>query len=214
MGGPVSLPVTADQAVPSAHQTLAAFAGHVLGRVRQFRQRLSGILRARSGTHDIPPGDNVVAPADGLVFGIPRRDGTAYFIVNLSFWDVHVVRSPVAGIVKDVSQEGLYLARTPTAAQMRESIFLHGKAAPVQSIITLDTGHGDIKIRLITSYWASRLKVWVHEGDRLAKGERIGRIVLGSTVAVEFPDTMEFSVQPRQRVVGGETIISKKGVGS
>jgi phosphatidylserine decarboxylase len=78
-------------------------------------------------------------------------------------------------------------------------------------VLTLDTDYGEVKVRLITSYWASRLKVWVHEGDHLTKGQRIGRILLGSSVVAEFPGKVTFSVPVQQRVVGGETIIFDGG---
>ena len=155
----------------------------------------------------VPPGNNIVSPSDGVVQDIPTQDGTTYLVVGLSFWDVHVIRSPVEGIVKDITEEGLTLLRHPSADYLKQSIFLKGKPAPVQQIITLDTEHGEIKVRLITSYFASRLKTWVHIGQRLTTGERLGRIVLGSTVVTEFPGSPNLSVQTGTRVVGGETII-------
>lgn len=162
---------------------------------------------ARDPERKIPAGNNLVSPADGMLQDIAVQDGTTYFIVGLSFWDVHVVRTPVEGVVKSVEQEGLHFDRFRNGP-VKEMVYLRGKDAPVQQIVTLDTKYGEIKVRLITSYWASRIKVWVHSGQKLEKGERIGRMLLGSTVAVEFPDGMKFSVQPRTRVVGGETIIS------
>src|SRR5262249_43156351 len=92
-----------------------------------------------------------------------------------------------------------------------DMIFLKDKAAPVQQIVTLDTEYGEVKVRLITSYWASRLKIWVTPGQKLQKGERIGRILLGSTVVAELPAGVPLSVVPLQRVTGGETIISNGG---
>jgi phosphatidylserine decarboxylase len=92
-------------------------------------------------------------------------------------------------------------------------VVLENKPAPVQQIITLDTELGEIKLRLITSYFASRLKVWVRIGQALEMGDKVGRIMLGSTVAVQLPGRLEFSVKPPQRVVGGETIIHRKEVG-
>jgi phosphatidylserine decarboxylase len=125
--------------------------------------------------------------------------------VGLSFWDVHVVRTPVEGVVKSVTEEGLTVYRN--SSETEDQAYLRGRAAPVQAIVTLDTGYGEVKVRLITSYWASRLKVWVHDGDHVKKGDRIGRILLGSSVVAEFQGNIAFDVKPEQRVVGGETII-------
>src|SRR5438874_1067349 len=164
---------------------------------------------ARDPERRIPAGDNLVSPADGVITAISQQDAITYFVVGLSFWDVHVVRTPLAGTVTAVESEGILLDRYPTQQRMKEMIFLHGKEAPVQQIVTLDTSYGQVKVRLITSYWASRLKVSVHPGQKLQKGERIGRILLGSTVALELPgDVTGFSVRERQRVAAGETIIA------
>jgi phosphatidylserine decarboxylase len=160
---------------------------------------------ARDPERNVPPGKNIVSPADGVLVSIPRENGISYFTVGLSFWDVHVVRTPVSGVVTDIAQEGLVLFRD--SPEGKYPAYLMGKNAPVQQIVTLDTDYGEVRVRLITSYWASRLKVWVKKGDRLEKGQRIGRILLGSTVVAEFKGDVPFIVEPRQRIVGGETII-------
>ena len=164
---------------------------------------------ARDPDRKIPDGDNLVSPADGVVEDIFTHAGTTYFVVGLSFWDVHVVRTPIAGTVTGIEEEGLHLDRRLHSSPA-EMVMLRGKAAPVQQVVTLKTALGETKIHLITSYWASRLKVWVHVGQKLEKGERIGRILLGSTVAAEFPGGTKFAVRQDQRVVAGETIISRK----
>ncbi len=65
-----------------------------------------------------------------------------------------------------------------------------------------------MKIRLITSYWASRLKTRVYPGQKLAKGDRVGRIMLGSTVVTEYPGNLDFDVKVGQRVYGGSTALA------
>lgn len=161
----------------------------------------------RDPERTIPGGRNLVAAADGVVQFAAFRDGITYLVIGLSFWDVHVVRTPVTGIVKSIESEGEYYPRYPTHAQRDADFFLRGKPAPVQQIVTLGTAMGDIRVRLITSYWASRLKVWVHPGEHLNKGQRIGRILLGSTVVVELPVKVNFNVAQMQHVSAGETII-------
>ena len=44
----------------------------------------------------VPPGNNLVSPADGVVKEIAESATKKYFVIGLSFWDVHVVRTPVA----------------------------------------------------------------------------------------------------------------------
>ena len=109
-----------------------------------------------------------VSPADGVIKDIITRDGIAYFIVGLSFWDVHVVRTPVAGVVKSIEQEGFTFFRN--SSETEKEVYLQGKTGPVQQIVTLATDYGEVKVRLITSYWASRLKVWISRRRPAAKG--------------------------------------------
>ena len=155
----------------------------------------------------VPPGDNLVSASDGVIKEIIFKNNITYLVIGLSFWDVHVVRTPVTGVVRSVEQEGVSFYRD--ASESKGQVYLNGKDAPVQQIVTLDTTYGLIKVRLITSYVASRLKVWVHGGQKIEKGLRIGRILLGSTVVVEFPGKVHLSVEQGQRVVAGETIIFK-----
>ncbi len=165
----------------------------------------------RDPERTVPAGPDLVAAADGLVQLISFRDGISFIVIGLSFWDVHVVRTPISGVVTDVESDGTYYAKNPTRADRDVSFFVRGKAAPVQQIVTLQTSIGILKVRLITSYWASRIKVWVHPGQHLDKGQRIGRMLLGSTVVVELPGKTNFAVTPMQRVTAGETIISRNG---
>jgi len=163
----------------------------------------------RDPERTIPGGPVLVAAADGILSKATFQGGITYFVIKLSFWDVHVVRSPIAGVVTDVETDGVYYQRNPTKAELDESIFLHGKAAPVQQIVTLRTDMGEVKVRLITSYWASRIKIWVHPGQRLEKGERIGRMLLGSTVVVELPAKVESQIKLLTHVTAGESVICR-----
>lgn len=166
----------------------------------------------RDPARRVPPGANLVAPADGVIGPVLHRDGISYLIVKMSFWDVHVIRAPTAGTVTGVAEEGVRLVRNPgTEEQKAADIYERGKDAPVQKIISFKTGKGELKVRMITSYWASRLKVWVYRGQEVKKGERIGRIVLGSTTVLEVPGNITFAVKPGQHVSGGETIVLKGG---
>src|ERR1700722_13170799 len=162
---------------------------------------------ARDPERTIPANAAVVSPADGLVQTIVYMNNITYFVVGLSFWDVHVIRTPVAGTVKSIDMEGSYLDRLPPHERVKELAFLRGKPAPVQAVITLETDRGDVRIRMITSYWASRLKIWAYPGEKLSEGDRIGRIVLGSTVVSEFPGEIHFNINTGVHVLAGSSAI-------
>lgn len=165
----------------------------------------------RDPERTVPPGPDLVAPADGVVQLMTFRDNISFIVIGLSFWDVHVVRAPIAGEVIDVESEGQYYPKNPTRTDRDVSFFIRGKAAPVQQIVTLQSALGIVRVRLITSYWASRIKVWVHPGQHIDKGQRLGRMLLGSTVVTELPGKTSFAVGPMQRVTAGETIILRQG---
>ena len=160
----------------------------------------------RDPERTVPPGDAPVAPADGVVKDIIEKDGKSWFVVGLSFWDVHVVRTPVAGRVTGVEVEGVAFFRD--RSESHAMAWLDGKAGPVQAVISLETAMGPLELRLITSWSASRLKVSAITGQDLARGQRVGRIQLGSTVVIDFPGTPTFKVAKGERVVAGETVIA------
>lgn len=160
----------------------------------------------RDPDRHVPPGTNVVAPADGELRNIIHTPDWTYVDIALSYWDVHVQRSPVAGTVVSVKSGGdRYMD-----GEYKHQIYLREHGAPVQKIVTLSSAWGNVKIRLVTSLNARRIRVWVQPGEHLKKGQRIGRILLGSTVILQLPPEMALDVRKGQRVVAGETIVSRE----
>lgn len=153
----------------------------------------------------VPAGTDMLAPADGLVTSAEVRDGVRYVVIALSFWDMHVQRSPLAGRVLGVTSHG----QDFTDGEGRGFAFLRDKPCPVQQRLVLATAVGDVAVRLITSLAARRIEVWVKEGDEIARGQRIGRILLGSTVVLELPETVKLLVRAGERVWAGETVIAE-----
>lgn len=154
-----------------------------------------------------PPGVGLLAPADGLVTSADVRDGVRYLVIALSFWDMHVQRSPVAGKVISVAAHGDEFMD----GEGRDFAFLREKTCPVQQRLVLATAAGEMAVRLITSLAARRIEVWVKPGDRIERGQRIGRILLGSTVVLELPATLPLRVQKGDRVWAGETAVADGG---
>lgn len=151
-----------------------------------------------------PAGEAPIAAADGLVTSTDAFAGVRYIVIALSFWDMHTQRSPLAGRVTGVES----LGRAHMDGEGRDFAFLRDKPCPVQTRITLATPVGEIAIRLITSIAARRIETWVEPGQTIERGQRIGRILLGSTVVVELPQEWTLTVTPAQRVRAGETVIA------
>lgn len=145
----------------------------------------------------------MVAPADGLVTSADVRDGIRYIVIALSFWDMHIQRSPLDGHVVSVKPHG----DVHTDGEGREFAFLRAKQSPVQQRIVMDTDIGHLAVRLITSVAARRIEVWTKPDATVARGQRIGKILLGSTVVLEVPEQYEPAVPVGARVWAGQTIL-------
>ncbi len=156
-----------------------------------------------------PPGDTMIAPADGLVTSAEVRDGVRYLVIALSFWDMHVQRSPVGGRVVSVSAHGDDFMD----GEGREFAFLREKSSPVQKRVVIAADDEQVAVRLITSIAARRIETWVREGEQIERGQRIGRILLGSTVVLELPAATKLMVRMGDRVWAGETIVAQ-GLGN
>lgn len=169
------------------------------------------------------PSEGIVSPADGEVIAIERvnpkdipvvvKNGDKIYLKELegviteecyliaifmSPFDVHVNRSPVAGTVtKTIYVEG--------AHDMATNLVLQNE----RNIIVIDSTHETRAIVIqIAGKFARRIQWFIHEGDHIEKGERIGRIVLGSQVVVIIPSTCTITVEVGDHVKAGESIIA------
>jgi len=148
----------------------------------------------------------MVSPADGRVVDIVEQDGVRYVVIALTFWDVHVQRHPVSGVITEISS----LGDTLMDGEGRNLVFLRNKHSPVQKRVCYATRSWDkVCVRLVTSYLARRIEVWNEVGDHVVKGERLGRILLGSTVVLEVNDRIPLLVRIGERMIAGETIVAE-----
>ena len=152
-----------------------------------------------------PPGTGMLAPADGLVTSADVRGDVRYLVIALSFWDMHVQRSPLAGRVLSVESQGDGFMD----GEGREFAFLREKTCPVQKRLVIATDGRQVAVRLITSVAARRIETWVKEGEDVERGQRIGRILLGSTVVLELPAATKLLVRTGDRVWAGETLVAE-----
>lgn len=147
--------------------------------------------------------DALVSPADGkvtdistVVVGQEKRLRVSIF---LSVIDVHVNRSPIGGVVRDVRyQRGKFLdARSPDCAELNE-----------QNIVTVE-GDGQIVVfKQIAGLLARRIVFDPKIGDRLVRGQRVGLIKFGSRTDVLFDAGSRVNVKVGDRVKGGASIVA------
>jgi phosphatidylserine decarboxylase len=152
----------------------------------------------------VPGGPGVVvSPADGVVTSVSSVLTPAgerlKLSVFLSVFDVHVNRSPIAGVVRDVQyQKGLYLnALNPDSADKNE-----------QNAVTV-TGDGcEVVFKQIAGLLARRIVFNKRVGDRVERGERVGLIKFGSRVDILLPGDATLSVRKGDRVKGGSSVLA------
>ena len=147
-------------------------------------------------------GDAVVSPADGkvtdlstVVLGGSERNRISIF---LSVFDVHVNRSPIAGVIRDVRyQPGKFLnAMNSVSAEHNE-----------QNVVTVE-GNGHVVFKQIAGLLARRIVFTKKVGDRVARGERVGMIKFGSRVDVLLDPTARLQVRVGDRVKGGSSVLA------
>jgi phosphatidylserine decarboxylase len=158
----------------------------------------------RDPERDIPVLEGaVVSPADGKVTDIfsCMLDGKPRTRISifLSVFDVHVNRSPIAGVIGDVRyQKGLFRnAMARDCADTNE-----------QNTVTVENGSQVVVFKQIAGLLARRIVFTKKVGDTVARGERVGLIKFGSRTDVFLDTNTTVRVKVGQRVSGGSSILA------
>src|SRR3977135_4467322 len=145
----------------------------------------------------------VVSPADGKVTDVSAvtSDGVSLNRISifLNVFDVHVNRSPIAGVIRDVRyQRGKFLnAMAANSAEENE-----------QNIVTVEGEGRTVIFKQIAGLTPRRIVFNFKVGDHVACGERVGLIKFGSRVDVLFDRDAAIQVKPGDRVKGGATVLA------
>jgi len=144
----------------------------------------------------VSPGDGKVTDVSFVTMGGEKRARISIF---LSVFDVHVNRSPIAGIVTDARyQRGKFLnAMNPASAEQNE-----------QNIVSVE-GDGQLVVfKQIAGLLARRIVFHPKIGDRLERGQRVGLIKFGSRVDVLLDAAADLRVKVGDRVRGGASVLA------
>jgi phosphatidylserine decarboxylase len=145
----------------------------------------------------------IVSPGDGKVTDVSliTADGVSRRRISifLSVFNVHVNRSPIAGIIRDIRyQRGQFLnAMSAQSAEQNE-----------QNIVTVEGEAGIVIFKQIAGLIARRIVFNFKVGDRLACGQRVGLIKFGSRVDVLFDSDAAIQVKLGDHVQGGATVLA------
>ena len=148
----------------------------------------------------------VVSPADGRIMIAGPSDGRwappgewTQVTIFLSPMDVHINRSPVEGrITKIEYRPGTFLPAYDQASNDNEL-----------NEIWIEREGRTVVFRQVVGMLARRIVCRVSEGDRLARGERIGLMKFGSRMDVFMPPDAALLVSVGDRVVGGQTVLAR-----
>jgi phosphatidylserine decarboxylase len=147
----------------------------------------------------------VVSPGDGKVTDVASvtvgNEKWMRLSIFLSVFNVHVNRSPITGVIRDVRyQRGQYLnAMNQTSAELNE-----------QNIVTVESeGDGQrVIFKQIAGLLARRIVFNPKVGDRLERGQRVGLIKFGSRVDVLLAESARVNVKIGDRVKGGASVLA------
>jgi phosphatidylserine decarboxylase len=145
----------------------------------------------------------IVSPADGKVTDVSSTliDGVAHTRISifLSVFDVHVNRSPVAGVIRAARyQKGKYLnAMNPASAEHNE-----------QNVVTVEGDGHTVVFKQIAGLLARRIVFTKKVGDSVGRGERVGLIKFGSRVDVLLEASAAMQIKVGDRVKGGASVLA------
>lgn len=177
----------------------------------------------RNPERKIPKGGNIiVSPADGRVISIISTKSSrvriskgflgkiktladdvssqCYVIsIFMSPLDVHYNRSPIGGIVKSIRH---------TKGKFFEAYNLEKSLQNEKNEIIIQNKDIKVKVIQIAGFLARRIRCFVHENQKINKGEKIGMISLGSQTTIVLPSGVDLKVKLNDKVNAGSSIIA------
>jgi phosphatidylserine decarboxylase len=144
----------------------------------------------------VSPGDGKVTDVSVVTVGGASRNRISIF---LSVFDVHVNRSPIAGVIREVRyQRGKFL----------NAMSAHSAEENEQNIVTVEGEGRTVIFKQIAGLIARRIVFNFKVGDQVACGQRVGLIKFGSRVDVLFDCDATIQVKPGDRVKGGASVLA------
>src|ERR1700756_3169326 len=145
----------------------------------------------------------IVSPGDGKVTDVSRIvvNGAERLRISifLNVFNVHVNRSPIGGVIRDVHyQKGKFLnAMGANSAEENE-----------QNIVTVEGEGQTVIFKQIAGLLARRIVFTKRVGDVVARGERVGLIKFGSRTDVILTPEAVAQVKIGDHVHGGSSILA------
>jgi phosphatidylserine decarboxylase len=157
----------------------------------------------RDPERPIPAGPVALSPADGRVMCVVHEgDRLTRISIFLNIFDVHVNRSPISGIITDITYKpGRFLVASREIASAENE----------QNILTVRAEDGTkVVFKQIAGLIARRIVCTKNTGDFVQAGERVGMIKFGSRVDVILGPEWRVEVTPGVHVSAGSSILARR----
>jgi len=145
----------------------------------------------------------IVSPADGKVTDVSTvtREGVARRRISifLSIFDVHVNRSPIAGVIREIEYR---------RGEFRNAMGGRSWERNEQNVVTVEGEGQTVVFKQIAGLLARRIVFTRVVGESLVRGERVGMIKFGSRVDVLLDADVDLRVKAGDHVKGGASILA------
>ena len=171
----------------------------------------------------IPKGNNIVSPADGKVISIINTSNNNVKIskgllgkiksatndiakechavsIFMSPIDAHINRAPIEGIIKSVKH---------TKGKFFRAYDMEKSFENEKNEIVIQNQNLKVKVIQIAGFLARRIICDVKANQKINKGQKIGRIALGSQATIMIPKKFKLRIKINDKVKAGETIIAE-----
>lgn len=171
----------------------------------------------------VPQDDRfIVSPADGRIVQITEVEPPRELVVDDGSGTEGLARTPVTRISIYLSLIDVHINRTPIAGMVRRVIYIPGKFVNAdldkasednerQHILVERSDGLKVGFTQIAGIISRRIIPFVKPGDTLGVGQRVGMIRFGSRVDVYLPVGTGSYVMTGQKVVAGETVLAAVG---
>lgn len=145
----------------------------------------------------------VVSPADGKVTDVSvidvGKNKQLRLSIFLSVFDVHVNRTPISGVVREIRYQRGKFMNAMDAASAEEN---------EQNIVTVEGDGQRVILKQIAGLLARRIVFNPKVGDPVERGQRVGLIKFGSRCDVVMDASARPSVKIGDRVKGGSSVLA------
>ena len=149
----------------------------------------------------------LVSPGDGLVSKIYRKGGYINIWIYLNLFNIHTQYVPISGVITN---------KTYKKGSFHPAYFLQKSQYNERLSTEIQTRHfGKIVVTQVAGQIARAIVNNKNKGEFLKQGQRLGRILLGSSVILSIPESeyilgrIKFLIKEGDRVEINQRVIKK-----